>query len=50
MIFGDFLLMCLILSSAGYLLYRSLFKKKGCSGCVVNSCPVKALNKKLLVK
>lgn len=35
----DYLLMGLILSGAVYLLYRSVFKKKGyCAGCSEKGC------------
>ncbi|HUO76591.1 MAG TPA: hypothetical protein VMU21_03350 [Thermodesulfovibrionales bacterium] len=38
----DILLMGLIIGGAVYLLYRSLWKKKGhCSGCEVGTCEMK---------
>lgn len=38
----DILLMVLIISGAFYLLYRSLWKKKGhCQGCDLETCDVK---------
>ncbi len=40
--FVDILLMGLIISGAVYLLYRSLWKKKGhCQGCDSEICDVK---------
>ncbi len=37
--FSDYLWLALILAGTLYLLYRSLFKKKGrCSGCNSESC------------
>jgi len=38
----DVLLMVLIIGGAVYLLYRSIWKKKGhCSGCDMETCDVK---------
>lgn len=35
----DYMLMTIILVAAGYLLYRSLWKRKGhCPGCAEGSC------------
>ncbi len=40
--FTDIVLIALIISGAVYLLYRSLWKKKGhCSGCTEGMCETK---------
>ena len=40
--FTDIILMIAIIGGALYLLYRSLWKKKGhCSGCEVGTCEMK---------
>ncbi|HWI41487.1 MAG TPA: FeoB-associated Cys-rich membrane protein [Verrucomicrobiae bacterium] len=37
--FADLLIMAVILAASGYLLYRSLWKKKGhCQGCSDHGC------------
>lgn len=48
----DFVWMVLILAAAGYLLYHSLWKKKGhCSGCKACSCASDQLKgRKLSIK
>ncbi len=44
--FVDIALMALIISGAGYLLYRSLWKKKGhCQGCDSGMCETKGKKK-----
>jgi len=43
--FVDIALMAVIIGGAVYLLYRSLWKKKGhCSGCDSNTCETKKKN------
>jgi hypothetical protein len=42
----DVVLMVLIVAGARYLLYRSVWKKKGhCPGCDSGTCAVKSINK-----
>ncbi|WP_221249115.1 FeoB-associated Cys-rich membrane protein [Desulfuromonas versatilis] len=38
MALADFIWMAAILAGAGYLLYRSFWKKKGCSSCSGCGC------------
>ncbi len=43
---GDIVLMVLIISGAVYLLYHSLWKKKGhCAGCPGGSCDMDEIKK-----
>ena len=40
----DYIIMFLILAGAGYLFYRSFFKKGGgCAGCAVSNCELKGI-------
>ena len=45
---SDYILMALIIGGALYLLYRSLWKKKGCAGCPSGECETGKKKSKIL--